>query len=69
MEILFQDFHFNGMTTNIHSVASHNNWQSRKHFGEGLPIILLQSYKDVNWILIAILRLDNNISHLRQDQE
>lgn len=58
------------MTTNIYSITSHqSNWQTRKHIGEGLPIILLQSYKDVNWILIAILSLDNNISSLRQDQE
>jgi hypothetical protein len=31
--------------------------------------MLLQSYIDVNWILIAVLILDCNISSLRQDQE
>jgi hypothetical protein len=57
------------MTTIIYSITRHNNWQTRKPFGEGLPIMLLQSYIDVNWILIAVLILDCNISSLRQDQE
>lgn len=69
VDVQFLDSHLNGMATIIYSITGHKNWQSRKHFGEGLPITLLQSCIDVNWISIATLTLDPNVSSLRQVQE